>query len=270
MAAHLTRAVRRALLAGGLLTLRAEMGEAAVAALAAFRCVEEAARVLVLLGTLRALVDRLLRRPVIGPPIPTPVVTTALVTGGGHVRLAPPTRGGRITMAAGVPHLVVDHLVHLLLREAAPARRRRVIHHDVRHLDMHELDGELNRFPQLLAFAHQLHPFPTDRQISTLGGAERHLHRWRPVDHMLTHMAAVQIELLRRDPRPVRKELVPRKVLPNQIKVEPTQPSLIIDVFHGGIIQRNPHRLAVLVTEDLFPLAARVLDERWIARFRRL
>ena len=53
MAAHLTRAVRRALLAGGLLTLRAEMGEATVAALAAFRCIEEAARFLVLLGALR-------------------------------------------------------------------------------------------------------------------------------------------------------------------------------------------------------------------------
>ena len=40
MAAHLTRAIRRALLAGGLLALRAEMGEAAVAALAALRCIE--------------------------------------------------------------------------------------------------------------------------------------------------------------------------------------------------------------------------------------
>ena len=119
MAAHLTRAVRRALPAGGLLTLRAEMGEAAVAALAAFRCIEEAARFLVLLGAL--LVNRLLRRPIVGAPIPPPVVATALVARGGNMRLAPAARSGGVTMAARVLHLVVDHLVHLLLRQAAPA-----------------------------------------------------------------------------------------------------------------------------------------------------
>ena len=268
MAAHLTRAVRRALPAGGLLTLRAEMGEAAVAALAAFRCIEEAARVLVLLGAL--LVNRLLRRPIVGAPIPPPVVATALVARGGNMSLAPATRCGSVTMAAGVPHLVVDHLVHLLLRQAAPARRCRVRHHDVRHLDMHELDGKLDRLTQLLSFAHQLHPFPADGQIRALRGPERHLHRWRPVDHMLTDMAAIQIELLRRNPRPIRVHLEPDEVLPDQIQVEAVQPSLVIDVLHGGIVERDPYRFALLVAEDLFALAARILNERGIARLSRL
>ena len=266
MAAHLTRAIRRALLAGGLLALRAEMGEAAVAALAAFRCIEEAARFLVLLG---ALLNRLLRRPVIGAPVPPPVVATALVARGGNMSLAPATRCGGVTMAAGL-HPVVDHLVHLLLREAATARRRRVRHHDVRHLDMHELDGELDRFAQLLSFAHQLHPFPADGQIRALRGPEGHLHRWRPVDHMLPDMAAVQVELLRRDPRPVRIHLEPDKVFADQVQVKAAQPSLVIDVLHGGIVERDPYRFALLVAEDLFALAACVLDERRIARLGRL
>ena len=72
MAAHSTRAIRRALLAGGLLALRAEMGEAAVAALAAFRCIEEAARFLVLLRALP--LNRLLRRPRVRTPVVPPVV----------------------------------------------------------------------------------------------------------------------------------------------------------------------------------------------------
>ena len=267
MAAHLTRAIRRTLLAGGLLALRAEMGEAAVAALAAFRCIEEAARFLVLLGAL--LVNRLLRRPIVGAPIPPPVVSTALVARGGNMSLAPATRCGSVTMAAGL-HPVADHLVHLLLREATPGRRRRVRHHDVRHLDMHELDGELDRFAQLLAFAHQLHPFPADGQIRALRGPERHLHRWRPVDHMLPDMAAVQVELLRRDPGPIRVHLEPDKVLADQVQVKAAQPSLVIDVLHGGIVERNPYRFALLVAEDLFALAACVLDERRIARLGRL
>ena len=267
MAAHLTRAIRRALLAGGLLALRAEMGEAAVAALAAFRCIEEAARFLVLLGAL--LVDRLLRRPVVGAPVPLPVVSTALVARGGNVSLVPAARGRGVTMAAGL-HLVVDHLVHLLLREAVPARRRRVRHHDVRHLDVHELDGELDRLTQLLAFAHQLHPFPADRQIGALGRPERHLHRWRPVDHMLANMAAIQIELLRRDPGPVRIHLEPDKVLADQVQVKAAQPSLVIDMLHGGIVERDPYRFALLVAEDLLALAARILDEGWVAWFGRL
>ena len=267
MAAHLTRAVRRALPAGGLLALRAEMGEAAVAALAAFRCIEEAARFLVLLGAL--LLNRLLLRPVIGAPIPPPVVSTALVARGGNMGLAPATRCGSVTMAAGL-HPVVDHLVHLLLREAVPARRRRVRHHDVRHLDMHELDGELDRFAQLLAFAHQLHPFPADGQIRALRGREGHLHRWRPVDHMLPDMAAIQVELLRRDPGPIRVHLEPDKVLADQVEVKAAQPSLVIDVLHGGIVERDPYRFALLVAEDLFALAACVLNERRIARFGRL
>ena len=266
MAAHLTRAIRRALLAGGLLTLRAEMGEATVAALAAFRCIEEAARFLVLLG---ALLNRLLRRPVIGAPVPPPVVATALVARGGNMSLAPAARGGGVTMAAGL-HPVVDHLVHLLLREAATARRRRVRHHDVRHLDMHELDRELNRLAQLLPFAHELHPFPADRQVRALRGAEGHLHRWRPVDHMLPDMAAIQVELLRRDPRPVRIHLEPDKVFADQVQVKAAQPSLVIDVLHGGIVERDPYRFALLVAEDLFALAACVLNERRIARFGRL
>ena len=268
MAAHLTRAVRRALLAGGLPTLRAEMGEAAVAALAAFRCIEEAARFLVLLGAL--LVNRLLRRPLVRAPIPPPVVATALVARGGNMRLAPAARSGGVTMAARVLHLVIDHLVHLLLRQAAPARRRRVRHHDVRHLDMHELDGLLDRLTQLLSFAHQLHPFPADRQICALRGPERHLHRWRPVDHMLTDMAAIQIELLRRDPGPIRVHLEPDEVLTDQIQVKAAQPSLVIDVLHGGIVERDPYRFALLVAEDLFTLAACVLNERRIAWFGRL
>ena len=268
MAAHLTRAVRRALPAGGLLALRAEMGEATVAALAAFRCIEEAARFLVLLGAL--LVNRLLRRPLVRAPIPPPVVATALVARGGNMRLAPAARSGGVTMAARVLHLVIDHLVHLLLRQAAPARRRRVRHHDVRHLDMHELDGLLDRLTQLLSFAHQLHPFPADRQICALRGPERHLHRWRPVDHMLTDMAAIQIELLRRDPGPIRVHLEPDEVLTDQIQVKAAQPSLVIDVLHGGIVERNPYRFALLVAEDLFTLAACVLNERRIAWFGRL
>ena len=80
MAAHSTRAIRRALLAGGLLALRAEMGEAAVAALAAFRCIEEAARFLVLLRAL--LLDRLLRRSRVRTPGVPPVVTTGLARAG--------------------------------------------------------------------------------------------------------------------------------------------------------------------------------------------
>ena len=270
MAAHLTRAVRRALLAGGLLTLRAEMGEAAVAALAAFRCIEEAARFLVLLGALRAFVNRLLRRPVIGAPVPPPVVTTALVARGGNMSLAPAARGGGVAMAAGIPHLVVDHLVHLLLREAAPARRRRVRHHDVRHLDMHELDRELDRLTQLLPFPHQFHPLAADRQVRALRGPEGHLHRWRPVDHMLPDMAAIQVELLRRDPGPIRVHLEPDKVFADQVQVKAAQPSLVIDVLHGGIVERDPYRFALLVAEDLFALAACVLNERRIARFSRL
>ena len=268
MAAHLTRAIRRALLAGGLLALRAEMGEAAVAALAAFRCIEEAARFLMLLGAL--LLNRLLRRPVVRTPVPPPVVSTALVARGGHMSLAPTARGGGVTMAAGVLHLVVDHLVHLLLRQAVPARRRRVLHHDVRHLDMHELEGQLNCLPQFLALAHQLHPFPTDRQIGTLRGPEGHLHRWRPVDHMLPDMAAIQVELLRRDPGPIRVHLEPDKVLADQVQVKTAQPSLVIDMLHGGIVERDPYRFALLVAEDLFALTAGVLNERRIAWFGRL
>ena len=221
-----------------------------------------------LLGAL--LVNRLLRRPIVGAPIPPPVVATALVARGGNMRLAPAARSGGVTMAARVLHLVVDHLVHLLLRQAAPARRRRVRHHDVRHLEMHELDGELDRFAQLLSFAHQLHPFPADGQIRALRGPERHLHRWRPVDHMLPDMAAIQVELLRRDPGPIRVHLEPDKVFADQVQVKAAQPSLVIDVFHGGIVERDPYRFALLVAEDLFALAACVLNERRIARLSRL
>ena len=218
---------------------------------------------------LGALLDRLLRRPIVGAPVPPPVVSTALVARGGNGSPAPASRGGSVTMVAGL-HLVVDHLVHLLLREAVPARRRRVRHHDVRHFDVHELDGQLNRLTQLLAFAHQLHPFPADRQVGALSSPERHLHRWRPMDHMLANMAAIQIELLRRDPGPVRIHLKSDKVLANQVEVKAAQPSLIIDVFHGGIVQWDPDRFALLVAEDLLTLATGILDEGWIARFGRL
>ena len=72
--------------------------------------------------------------------------------------------------------------------------------HVVRHLNVHELDGQLNRLAQLLSHTHIFHPFASDRHVGLLGLLEWDLKAGLRMNHMLADVTPINIKLMGRYP----------------------------------------------------------------------